>query len=150
MNNRSATVLATLACALALAAAPRAGAASRNVDCRLDYQLTGWSLVYKHTTGNGRVSCDNGQSVPVRVSAKAVGLTAGKWKVDHGQGRFTNVRNIGEVFGRYAQASANLGVVKSGEAQVLSNGPVSLALAGAGAGVNIGVDIGAFRIEPMR
>ena len=73
----NATVLATLACALALAAAPRAGAASRNVDCRLDYQLTGWSLVYKHTTGNGRVSCDNGQSVPVRASAKAVGLTAG-------------------------------------------------------------------------
>lgn len=149
MNSKSTAILATLACAIGLAAAPTAHAA-RNVDCRLDYQLSGWSLIYKHTTGNGRVSCDNGQSVPVRVSAKAVGLTAGKWKVDHGTGRFTDVRNIGEVFGRYAQASANLGVVKSGEAQVLSNGPVSLALAGAGAGVNIGVDIGAFRIEPMR
>ncbi len=149
MNSKSATVFATLACAIALAAAPKAHAA-RDVDCRLDYQLTGWSLLYKHTTGNGRVSCDNGQSMPVRVSAKAVGLTAGKWKVDHGTGRFTDVRSIHEVLGRYAQASANLGVVKSGEAQVLSNGPVSLALAGAGAGVNIGVDVGAFRIEPMR
>jgi hypothetical protein len=149
MNSRTAAVLATLACALATTAAPQARAA-RDIGCRLDYQLTGWSLLYKHTTGNGRVSCDNGQSMPVRVSAKAVGLTAGKWKVDHGQGRFTDVRNIREVFGRYAQASANIGMVKSGEAQVLSNGPVSLALAGAGAGVNIGVDIGAFRIEPMR
>jgi hypothetical protein len=31
---------------------------------------------------------------------------------------------------------------------VLTNGPISLALAGAGAGVNIGVDVGQFRIEP--
>jgi hypothetical protein len=48
------------------------------------------------------------------------------------------------------QASANAGLVKSGEAQMLTKGPVSLALAGAGAGVNLGVDIGAFRINPAR
>lgn len=149
MNIKPAAMLATLACAMAMTAAPQAHAA-RNIDCRLEYQLTGWSLLYKHTTGNGRVSCDNGQSIPVRVSAKAVGLTVGKWRIDRGTGHFTDVRNIGEVLGRYAQASANIGVVKSGEAQVLSNGPVSLALAGAGAGVNVGVDVGAFRIEPLR
>jgi hypothetical protein len=150
MNRTSFPLLAILACATAFAAAPQAQAAHREIDCRLDYNLTGWSLVYKHTTGSGRISCDNGQSMPVRVSAKAVGLTAGKWHIDHGTGRFTDVRNINEALGRYVQASANAGLVKSGEAQVLSKGPVSLALAGAGAGVNLGVDIGAFRINPVR
>jgi hypothetical protein len=150
MNSKSAAILTTLACAIAMTAAPQAHAATRDIDCKLDYQLTGWSLVYKHTTGTGRVTCDNGQSMPVRVSAKAVGLTVGKWKIDHGTGRFTDVRNVRDVVGRYIQASANAGLVKSGEAQVLSNGPVSLALAGAGAGVNLGVDVGAFRIKPMR
>ena len=46
-----------------------------------------------------------------------------------------------------AQASANAGVAKSGEAQVLSKGDISLALSGAGEGINLGVDIGQFKIE---
>lgn len=86
----------------------------------------------------------------VRVSAKALGLTAGKWQIDHGTGHFTDVRKISDVLGTYVQASANIGLAKSGEAQVLTKGPVSLALAGAGAGVNLGVDIGRFKIEPAR
>ena len=142
----SALAGAVLACMLAFTSQARA---AEDIDCKLDYQLTGWSLVYKHTTGTGLVTCNNGQSLQVRVSAKAVGLTAGKWQIDNGKGRFTDVHNIREVLGDYAQASANAGVVKSGEAQVLTKGTVSLALAGAGEGVNLGVDVGAFHIEPM-
>ena len=148
MSSHRIALSALLASALAFAV-PQAHAGS-DINCRLDYNLTGWSLVYKQTTGTGRVTCDNGQSMPVRVSAKALGLTAGKWQIDNGKGRFTDVHNIHEVLGRYAQASANAGVIKSGEAQVLSKGNVSLALAGGGEGVNLGVDIGAFRIKPMR
>ena len=107
-------------------------------------------MIYTHTTGTGVVSCDNGKSMPVRVTAKALGLTAGKWHIDNGQGKFTNVHNIHDVLGGYAQASANAGLAKSGEAQVLSKGEVSLALSGAGEGVNLGVDIGQFKIEPAR
>jgi hypothetical protein len=148
MSSHRIALSALLASALAFAV-PQAHAGS-DINCRLDYNLTGWSLVYKQTTGTGRVTCDNGQSMPVRVSAKALGLTAGKWQIDNGKGRFTDVHNIREVLGRYAQASANAGVIKSGEAQVLSKGNVSLALAGGGEGINLGVDIGAFRIKPMR
>lgn len=143
-------MLAVLVCAIGAAGIPQANAAHRDVDCTLKYSLTGWSLVYKHTTGSGRITCDNGQSMPVSVSAKALGLTAGKWHIDHGTGKFTDVHNISETLGRYVQASANAGVIKSGEAQVLTKGPVTLALAGEGAGVNLGVDIGAFRIKPAR
>ena len=150
MNMKSLPLLAILACALGAAAVPQAQAADRDIDCKLKYSLTGWSLIYKHTSGRGVVTCNNGQSMPVLLSAKAVGLTAGKWHIDHGTGRFTDVHNIREVLGGYAQASANAGVAKSGEAQVLTKGPVSLALAGAGEGVNLGVDIGQFKIKPAR
>jgi len=154
MKSITSAMLATtaLACALSLGAAPSAHAhpmhrADADIDCKLHYDLTGWSLVYKHTTGRGVVTCNNGQSMKVRVSAKAVGLTAGKWHIDHGVGRFSDVHNISDVLGRYAQASANAGLAKSGEAQVLSKGPVQLALAGGGEGVNLGVDVGAFTIR---
>ena len=80
----------------------------------------------------------------------AVGLTVGKWKVDDGQGEFSGVHDIRDVLGTYAQASANAGAVKSGEAQVLTKGDVSLALAGSGRGVNLGVDIGGFTIEAAK
>lgn len=138
---------ASAACAIAMAMPTGASAADADLSCKLHYSLTGWSLIYKHTTGSGVVTCANGQSMPVHVSAKAVGITAGKWRIDDGKGDFTHVLRIGDVLGRYAQASANAGVVKSGEAQVLTKGEVSLALAGNGEGVNLGVDVGEFKID---
>ena len=84
--------------------------------------FTGWSLIYKHTTGSGTVVCENGARMRVHLSAKAVGLTAGKWRIDDGKGDFTDVYHINDILGDYAQASANAGVVKSGEAQVLTKG----------------------------
>ena len=144
------TLLATSTLALALVAAPSAGARDADVDCKLDYQLTSWSLVYKHAAGRGMVRCDNGQTLPVRITAQGLGLTAGKWKIDNGVGRFTDVHNIREVYGNYAHASASAGLIKSAETQVLSKGNVSLALAGGGEGINIGVEVGAFHIKPIR
>lgn len=148
LTMKSLPLLAVLA--LGATAIPQARAADRDIDCKLSYSLTGWSLVYKHTSGHGRVTCNNGQSMRVLLSAKAVGLTAGKWHIDNGTGRFTDVYNIRDVLGGYAQASANAGIAKSGEAQVLTKGPVSLALAGKGEGINLGVDVGQLRIKPVR
>jgi hypothetical protein len=150
MTIKSLPLVAILACALGVVAAPQARAADAGIDCKLHYSLTGWSLIYKHTSGRGRVTCSNGQSMRVLLSAKAVGLTAGKWHIDNGTGKFTDVHSIRDVLGGYAQASANAGVAKTGEAQVLTNGSVSLALAGKGEGVNIGVDVGQLRIKPAR
>jgi hypothetical protein len=146
MNRKPLALLGALVCAAALAST--AHAADRKLDCRLNYSLTGWSLIYKHTSGTGTVTCKGAGSMKVLVSAKALGLTVGKWKIDHGTGNFSDVHKITDVLGNYVQASANVGLAKSGEAQVLTNGPVSLALAGSGAGVNLGVDIGQFKIEP--
>jgi hypothetical protein len=136
--------------ALALFGTAQAHAASANLDCKLKFSLTGWSLVFKHAEGHGTVSCENGESMAVDISAKGGGITVGKSHIDNGHGRFTDVHNIREVLGNYAQANANAALYKSGEAQVLTKGPVSLALAGSGEGVALGVDIGTLHIDPAR
>lgn len=149
MKSGSLISIASLATALALALpAPAARAASPDINCRMDYHLTGWSLVYKHTTGTGVVTCDNGATMNVKLSARAVGATVGKWKIDNGVGRFSDVHEIREVLGNYAQANANAAVGKAAEAQVLTKGNVSLALAGGGEGVALGVDVGTLHIDP--
>jgi len=143
------TILATsLALAMALAAPGTARAAEASLDCRLDYSITGWSAIYKHSEGHGTVNCQDGSSMPVRISAKGLGLTAGKWKIDNGKGTFTDVHRISDVLGDYAHAEAHAGAVKSGSVQVLTKGPVSLALAGTGEGVDLGIDVGEFTLRP--
>lgn len=134
----------------AMAVPMSAQAASPKLDCSMHFQLTGWSLIYKHANGKGMVTCANGTSLPVKITVKGGGLTAGKWHIDNGKGRFTDVHTIRDVLGRYVQAQAHAGVVKSGSAQVLTKGTVSLALAGTGEGVDLGVDVGVFTIKPLK
>jgi len=144
-----ATVVASsLALGMALAAPDTAKASDAALDCRLNYSITGWSVIYKHSEGHGTVSCSNGTSMPVNISAKGLGLTAGKWKIDNGRGKFSDVHAISDVIGDYAHAEAHAGAVKSGSVQVLTKGSVSLALAGSGHGVDLGVDIGEFTLNP--
>lgn len=153
MKKTSFAVAAALALAaagaLTLPAAP-ARAADASVKCEMHYSLSGWSLIYKHATGEGTVKCDNGQSARVKINVVGGGLTAGKYQVNNGIGKITNVRDISQVFGSYAQASANAGVGKSANAQVLSKGSVSLALAGTGEGVNLGISGAKFTITKVR
>jgi hypothetical protein len=75
------------------------------------------------------------------------GLTAGKYRINNGKGEISNVHGIADIFGDYAQAGAEAGVVKSSQAQVLTKGTVSLALAGTGEGVNLGISVGKFTIS---
>lgn len=81
--------------------------------------------------------------------AKGIGLTAGKSHIDNGHGKFTDVYKIDDVLGDDVQAGAPAGVVKSGSAQVLTKGTVSLALAGDGERVNLGIDVGKFTISKV-
>lgn len=138
-------LLPVVALALAAAAAP---AAARDVSCRLDFDMAGWSILYKTASGTGRVSCDNGQSMAVKISAKGGGLTVGKSEIRDGRGHFSGVNNVREVLGTYVAAEAHAGAVKSSKAQVMTKGEISLALAGTGEGFDLGVALGAFTIEP--
>jgi hypothetical protein len=126
-----------------------ANAETADLDCKLKFSLTGWSLIYKHSEGSGVVSCANGKSMHVKVEAHGGGITVGKSHIDNGTGKFTDVHKIEDVLGTYAQGDASIGAVKSGTAQILTKGTVSLALAGAGEGIDLGVSVGGFSIEPV-
>ncbi|AUT75668.1 hypothetical protein C2L64_45800 [Paraburkholderia hospita] len=124
-----------------------AQAGSVPVKCYLTYSLSGWSAIYQHAAGSGRVTCDNGQRASVDIEMRGGGLTAGKFRVT-GSGNISNVYSIKEVFGSYAQAGASAGVVRSGTAQVVTKGTVSMALSGSGEGINLGVAVDKFDIKP--
>ncbi|CAE6700268.1 hypothetical protein [Paraburkholderia nemoris] len=141
----------TLLCVGALAGltATPAQAGGAPVKCHLTFSMSGWSAIYQHAEGRGRVTCDNGQRAAVTISVHGGGLTAGKFHVN-GHGDITNVHSIRDVFGSYAQAGASAGAGSSGTAQVLTKGTTSMALSGSGKGVDLGVAVDAFKIEPVR
>lgn len=116
------------------------------IDCRLTYTMAGWSVFYKTASGEGTVSCSNGERLPVRISAKGGGLTFGKSRIDDGVGEFSGVYNIRDVLGGYASAEAHAGAGRSTKAEVVTKGSVSLALVGKGSGWDLGVSFGSFVI----
>ena len=116
---------------LSLVLASPAAMAKGKVDCNLRFDMKGWSVLYKTASGAGTITCDNGQKMNVTVSAKGGGLSLGKQSIEGGTGDFSGVSDIKETLGGYASAEAHVGAVKSGTAQVMTNGSVELKLAGA-------------------
>jgi hypothetical protein len=145
MKYRIALGLSALVLSL-IAVAPAGADTKTTTVCRMDYSLKGWSAIYKTSSGSGSITCDNGQTANVRLSAKGGGLTAGKSEVREGHGRFSEVADIRELFGSYVAGTAAAGAVESSEAQAMTKGEVSLALAGKGTGVELGVSFGKFTI----
>jgi hypothetical protein len=143
MNTRARRVVIVTGVLITTAAAP-ARAATK---CTMVFSLSGWSAIYKRASGSGTITCDNGQSAAVSIRTTGGGLTFGKSKVVNGRGTFSDVGSIGELFGNYATADVHAGAVRSSDAQVLTRGTVSLALAGTGEGVGIGFDFGKFTIS---
>ena len=131
----------------ALCVSTHASAKEADLDCKLRFSLTGWSLIYKTASGTGNIHCSNGQSMAVKVGAKGGGITFGKNRIRNGFGQFANVGDIRDVLGSYATAEAHAGTEKSASAQAMTNGKVSLALSGKGKGWSLGVAFSRFAIE---
>ncbi len=139
-------ILATLLLAgIGMLAMPASAADA--MTCKLSYSITGWSIFYKHSSGSGVVRCSNGQTLPVKLSARGGGLTVGKYTIKNGFGEFGGVRNIRDVLGTYASASADAAAGKAATAQAMTKGDVSLALSGKGEGWNLGVAFTGFTIQ---
>jgi hypothetical protein len=117
------------------------------VDCRMKFSMSGWSAFYKRADGTGTVTCNNGQTATVKLQARGGGLTAGKSSIENGEGEFSGVKNINEIFGSYVNSEAHAGAVKSSGAQAMTKGEVSLALAGTGRGWDLGIAFGRFTIK---
>ncbi len=136
-----------LAAVVMSAASGIGSAAEGDLRCSLNFTSKQWSALYASAVGEGTVTCKDGSSMPVAISAKGVGITAGKWKITEGKGTFTHVSKIEDVLGNYLAVSGDVGVSKAGTAQALTKGKVSLALAGKGEGFDVGIAISAFKIS---
>jgi hypothetical protein len=124
-----------------------AGAKKTDVSCEMTFTMTGWSAIVSKSEGKGVVSCDNGQRADVVLSITGGGLTFGRTVIEDGRGVFSNVADISEIFGAYAQAEASAGAVESVSAQALTKGSVSLAITTKGRGWTLGVSGSRFSIE---
>lgn len=120
--------------------------AQAKADCKLKFNISGWSAFYKRSDGTGTITCTNGQSMHVRLRARGGGPTVGHSSIKDGTGEFSGVDNIRELLGTYVSAEAEAGAVKSARGQVVTKGPVSLALSGTGEGWEVGVAFGKFQI----
>jgi hypothetical protein len=140
-----ALVAASALTVLALAGAPPAHAA--DVKCTMTFTMKGWSAFYKTSSGTGTVTCSDGKSMKVKLSAKGGGLTVGKSTIEDGYGEFSSVQSANEIFGSYASAEAHAGAVESVKAQVMTKGEVSLALSGKGRGFDLGIAFGKLTIS---
>ena len=130
--------------ALIFLAATSANAAMTK--CTMKFTMKGWSVFYATSKGSGTISCDNGQTAAVTLSAKGGGLTAGKSTITDGAGKFSEVMDISDVFGTYAETKAEAGAGDAAAARAMTKGEVSLALSGKGKGVELGVSFGKFTI----
>jgi hypothetical protein len=122
-------------------------ASAKLTKCQISYDLEGWSVFYKTSKGTGRITCANGQSAYVGLSAHGGGVTFGKFRVTGGKGTFSSVRDIADLYGTYVEATAHAGAGGSTDARVMAKGEVSLSLAGKGQGVNLGIAFGGFTIQ---
>jgi hypothetical protein len=141
-------ILALLALSAGLALSTPAQAVDYT-KCEMTFTLDGWSIFYKRADGEGTITCDNGQKAKVKIEARGGGITAGKSKIREGKGQFSDVEDISEVLGSYAQARATAGAVKSADVTAMTKGEVSLALAGKGTGWELGVSFGKFTITQV-
>jgi len=153
MRRESVTFTAAILTALAVSAGaanaePPGNPSSKqpSVSCKLEYSLSGWSAFYKTAKGEGKISCDNGQTAEVSIKSTGGGITFGKTTIHDGHGTFSKVTDIKEVLGAYAAAEAHAGATKSASAQALTKGEVSLAFAGTGTGVDLGIAFSKFTI----
>jgi hypothetical protein len=117
------------------------------VDCKMTFNLRGWSAFYKTASGDGMIRCSDGQEARVKIRAKGGGITFGKSEIVGGTGTFTGARSISELFGSYAQSEAHAGAGESTDVQAMTKGLVSLVLKGSGRGIDIGFDFGKFTIQ---
>jgi len=121
--------------------------ATNATKCRMKFDMKSTAVFYKKGNGSGTISCENGQSAEVTITTHGGGITFGKNEIVGGKGVFSEVHDIGELFGAYGQAEASAGAQKSAGANAMWKGDVSLAISGTGKGVSIGFSFGKFKIE---
>ena len=129
--------------------APAASEGAPPTKCTMKFSLKGYSLFYKKADGQGTITCGNGESAKVKISLRGGGLTFGKNEVDEGEGRFSEVTGIDQIFGAYGAAEAQAGVGNSAQAAAYTKGSISLVLTGKGRGSTVGFAFGKLELTRL-
>src|SRR5262249_47923207 len=102
-------------------------------ECRLNFTLKSWSIFYKSGKGTGTITCDNGQTKSVRIRSHGGGVSFGENEIK-GNGTFSKVKDIKDLYGGYAESGAHAGASGSADSQAMWNGNILLTLSGTGKG----------------
>jgi len=137
MAKRAVAVLASAWLVLAAA-----NAVADGVKCTMRFTLKGTSMFYKKADGQGTITCNNGESAGVKITVRGGGLTFGKTEIQEGEGKFSAVTGIDQIFGAYVAAEAQAGAGKAAQAAAYTKGDISLALTGKGQGKTLGFAFG--------
>ncbi len=121
-----------------------------NVHCTMDFQLKTWSVFYKSGKGEGTITCNNGQKAKVKIRMKGGGFTFGKHNIANGEGRFTPVHDIKELYGKYGSVGGEGGAAKSRIGYSMSKDDITLSIKGTGTGGGFGFDFSSFRVSPAK
>src|SRR5258708_3421516 len=123
-----------------------ASAAEAKTNCEMKFDMKGWSIFYKVSSGSGWITCDNGQTANVKLQAKGGGLVAGRSEIRDGTGKFNEVSDIDDLYGTYVAGSATAGAGNSAAAGGVTKGEVALGLAGKSKRIELGGSFGQFVI----
>lgn len=139
------------------------------INCHITFTLRGWSATYenaigivtvgqppaarrvprtrKTSTGSGIVTCANGQTMRVSITARGGHGSVGKNELGDGYGAFNNVTDINQVLGAYNRAAARTVDTKGAHESAMAKGDVALIISGSGTGWNVGAGFPSFAIE---
>jgi hypothetical protein len=110
----------------------------RTMDCELRFNLKGRPAFYETATGEGVITCNNGQMAELSIRASGGGITFGMSEVVDGTGKFSDAGTIDELFGSYVHGEVFARTGNPVAVQVLTKGRISLVLAGTGRGMDFG------------
>jgi hypothetical protein len=139
-----AAVFAIASCIALLLALP---ASAQTVKCKLEYDLKGWSALYRFGEGSGRINCTNGQVASVSIRAHGGGVSFGTQKVTGATGTFSAVHAMEDLYGTYFDMGAHAGAGRSVDARFMMKGSGNLSFAGSGQGISLGFAFGSFSIR---
>jgi hypothetical protein len=117
--------------------------------CTMKFSLKSWSAFYKSGKGYGTITCNNKQTADVKLRSHGGGITFGKYNIPDGEGEFSAVKDIKDLYGKYGAVGGEAGAVKSTMGQSLSKDDINLDIKGTGTGGGFGFDFSGFRISPM-
>ncbi|HCU25524.1 MAG TPA: hypothetical protein DF383_10965 [Deltaproteobacteria bacterium] len=117
--------------------------------CTMYFSLKSWSVFYKSGKGYGAIHCDNGQKADVTIHSQGGGVSFGKYDIPEGEGKFSAVSDIQELYGKYGSVGGEGGAGKAAMSESLSKDGITLEIKGRGTGGGFGFDFGGLRISTM-